>query len=125
MQKVMLFIGILMVGNIVMAQGKQQEKQRAEVKLEEYKERLNLSDEQIDQWKDLKEKYKPELKSIRSDESKSKADKMRAAADVIDKKEEELANILSENQFAELQIIRNEEKQKMKESRVKSQRGKG
>lgn len=122
MKKVSLLIGILMAGSILFAQDKKQGKPRAEIKFEDYKERLELTDDQVEDWKDLREKYKPELKSIRSDETKSKADKMRAAADIVELQQEELANILSENQFAELQIIREEVKQNRKNRRSK---GKG
>ena len=108
-----------------MAISRKQREQRADLKLEEYKERLELTDVQVEDWKVLREKYKPELKSIRSDESKSKADKMRAAADIVEKQQKELADILSENQFAELQIIREEVMEKKREQRAKGRKGKG
>ena len=118
MQKVILMIGLFLAGNVVFAQSENR-KERAEIKIEEYKERLELSDNQVSDLKEMREKYRPQLKEIRSDKSKNKANKMRAAADVMDLREEELATILSENQFAELQIIKEEVKRKRKRANRK------
>ncbi len=120
MQKVILLIGLFLSGSIAFAQSETR-KERAEIKIEEYKERLQLSDNQVSDLKEMREKYRPQLKEIRSDKSKNKADKMRATADIIDLRQEELATILSENQFSELQIIR--EEVKMKRKRAKGRKG--
>ena len=113
MQKVILLIGLFLFGSVAFAQS-ETKKGRAENKIEKYKERLQLSDNQVSNLKEMREKYRSQLKEIRSDKSKNKADKMRATADVMDLRQEELATILSENQFTELQIIREEVKIKRK-----------
>ncbi|MFK7954175.1 MAG: hypothetical protein AB8B73_15100 [Ekhidna sp.] len=118
MQKVILMIGMVLVASIAFAQG-EGKKDKPEIKIEEYKERLELSDNQVSDLKEMREKYRPQLREIRSDKSKDKADKMRAAADVMDLQQEELATILSESQFAELQIIREEAKRKKKKAKGK------
>ncbi len=121
MKKTILILGMLVAFNMLMAQnGKGQ---RARVRIEEYKERLNLSDEQTEQLKDLKSKYRPQFKAIREDESKSKSDKMRASADLMDERETELDAILDDKQMAELKVIRQEMRDKAKERRA-SKRGK-
>ncbi|MEM7297282.1 MAG: hypothetical protein AAF391_03345 [Bacteroidota bacterium] len=112
MKKIALIVGILVAVNIVSAQDGPQRtpRERAKVKIEEYKERLQLTEDQIDDLKAMKEKYRPEMEDIRKDESKSRSDKMRAAADVIEKQEEEMASILNEDQLAEWKEIRGEVK---------------
>ncbi len=117
MQKVILLIGMMVVGNIILAQEKHSPTEGAGIRLEKIKERLELSDDQVNDWKEVKEKYRPELKEIREDETKNKPEKMRAAADVMEKQEADLAAFLSEDQFAELQIIREEAKRKHKNKR--------
>ncbi|MEM6829591.1 MAG: hypothetical protein AAF551_03685, partial [Bacteroidota bacterium] len=78
---------------------------------------------QVQQLKDLKAKYKPEFETIRKDESKSKSDKMRARADLMDEREVELEAILDDQQLAELKVIRKEMKEKREERRA-ARRGK-
>ena len=120
MKKLALIVGLLVAVNILFAQGKREEmKEKAEVKIEEYKERLNLSDKQENELKDLRAEMKPEFEALKKDESKSRSDKMRAHADLIEKREAKVAEILTEDQFAELQIIKEEVKQKRMDVREK------
>ena len=94
MQKLTLIIGLLVAANILFAQGKREQmREKAEVKIEEYKERLNLTEDQVADLKELRESIKPELEAIRKDESKSRSEKMRAHADIIEKQEEDTANL--------------------------------
>ena len=116
MKKTLLLLGILVAANILFAQ-EEKIRERAEVKIEEYKERLNLSEEQLEQIKELKEKYKPEYKAIAEDESMNRSDKMRARADLFDKREAEMETILDEEQMTELKVIRKEVKANIKERR--------
>ena len=88
-----------------------------EIKLEDYKERLNLTEDQVSDLKKVRESMKPELEALRADESKSRSDKMRAHADLIDKREAEVAKILNKEQLAELEVIKKEMKEKHMERR--------
>lgn len=108
--------------NILVAQTREEARAKAEVKIEEYKERLNLSEEQVQQVKDLRTKYRPEFQSIRDDESKTKSDKMRARADLMDEREAELEEILDDEQMAELKVIRSEMRENAK-ARKENRRG--
>lgn len=132
MQKLTLIIGLLVAANILFAQGKREQiREKAVVKIEEYKERLNLSDKQVNDLKDLREEMKPEFEALKKDESKSRSDKMRLHADLIDKREARVEEILTDDQFAELQIIKKEVKQKRidvrekRKERKKDRRGDG
>ena len=117
MKQAILLIGMLVAGNILFGQEKHPPREIPETKIEKLKERLELTDEQVREWKEMEEKYRPELKEIRNDDSKERHEKMRAAADVMEKQQEELTKILTEDQFTELQIIREEVKRKKKKRR--------
>ncbi len=116
MRKLIIMLGILVAANVLVAQDTQVD-ERVKNKKEEIKARLELTDEQAEQLKALREKYKPELKSIREDDTKSRSEKLRAVADLIDQKDADLQGILSQNQIAELSIIRNEMKVRRQERR--------
>lgn len=118
MQKLTLIIGLLVAANILFAQGKREQmREKAEVKIEEYKERLNLTEDQVADLKELRESIKPELEAIRKDESKSRSEKMRAHADIIEKQEEEVAKILNDEQLTELEVIKKEVRENVKKRR--------
>ncbi len=105
-----------MAANVLVAQ-ETETSEKLKDKREEIKSRLNLTDEQAEQLIELREKYKPELKSIRDDDSKSKSEKLRAVADLIDQKDADLKEILTENQIAELSTIRGEIREKRRDHR--------
>ncbi|WP_420316277.1 hypothetical protein [Ekhidna sp.] len=120
MRKLILIIGLLVAGNILLAQDKEDQiRRKREAKIEEFKERLELSDEQIADLKQLREATKPKLDEIREDESKSRSDKMRAHADIIEQNEKEIAQILDEQQLQELEEIKGEIREKRKMRREK------
>ena len=120
MKKITLIFGILIACNSILAQGRPDGPppgERDKVKIEEYKTRLQLSDDQVSELRAMKEKYKPQMEEIRTDESKTRSEKMRAAADVIEKQEAEIASILSEEQLTEWEKIREEVKANREERR--------
>lgn len=126
MKKVTLIIGILVAVNVLMAQGpKDQRGPRGErgVKIEEFKERLELSDDQIEKLKIVKDDLKPELEALRKDDSMTRPDKMRVHADLVEKRENEVAKILSEDQLAELDVIKSELREKHRERKEGRRKG--
>lgn len=126
MKKLTLIIGLLVAGNILYAQDRRQEiRGKVEVKIEEYKERLNLSEDQVTDLKKLRESMKPELDELRNDDEKSRSEKMRAHADIIEKREAEVAKILNQEQLAELEVIKNEVKANTESRREKRKERRG
>ena len=128
MKKLTLIIGLLVAVNVLFAQNRRDAaREKAEVKLEEYKDRLNLSEDQLDEIKQVKESMKPELEALKADDSMSRSDKMRARADLIEKREAEIAKILDDEQLAELEVIKGEVKanKKTRMEKRKSRRGDG
>lgn len=101
-----------MAVNTLQAQG---DRSKRRARLIDYQERLQLSDSQIAEVKEIRKKYKPEMKAIRNDASKSKADKMRALADIIEKKDADIANVLSLEQMKEWEVIKAEVKERLTE----------
>ena len=109
MKKLIVMLGVIVAAHIVTAQDtNESSKNRKEVKIEELKTRLDLTDEQVAQIKELREKYRPEIEAIKNDETKSRSDKMRATADIIDSREADMTQILNEQQMMEMKVVRQE-----------------
>ncbi|MEP5611626.1 MAG: hypothetical protein ABJP45_05220 [Cyclobacteriaceae bacterium] len=108
MKKLIILLGILVAANVLAAQDSEQANERIESKRQEIKARLDLSDDQSEQLRELREKYRPEIQEIRTDETKTRNEKMRAVADLLDRKDADLQGILTQNQVAELTVMRKE-----------------
>jgi len=122
MKKITLMIGILLAVNILFAQGRRGEmKNKRRGKIEAYQDRLDLSEGQLNDIKEIKAKYKPEMEEIRNDQTKTRSDKMRAAADVVEKQETEINEILNQEQQEEWKKIRAEIKEHREAKREKKQ----
>ncbi len=126
MKKITLLIGLLVAVNILLAQDRREAaREKAKVKIEEYKERLELTEDQIAELKKLREGAKPELEAIRNDDSKSRSEKMRAQADIMENQEAEVAKILNEDQLAELEVIKKEVRANREKRRDKRKERRG
>ena len=88
-------------------------------KAEKIKERLNLTDQQVEQYESVRLKYKPELKAIKENESLSKEEKKELKKEVKSRKNEEIKSFLSADQYTELEAIRKERKAKKKGKKKK------
>ncbi|MEP1095152.1 MAG: hypothetical protein ABJG78_08580 [Cyclobacteriaceae bacterium] len=122
MKKLIIVLGILVAANVLIAQDSEWLEERIESRRQAINDRLDLTDEQFEQLKELREKYRPEIQSIRTDESKTRSEKMRAVADLVDEKNSDLTGILSQNQMAELTVLRKEMQAKRKLHREKMRR---
>lgn len=111
MKKISLIIGLLIAANILLAQGARTPvRQEAREEIEDYKERLNLSDDQTAEIREIKKKYRPQLQEVRSDSSLSRSDKMRSTADIYEKQDAEIAEVLTDEQNEEWKEIKAEVK---------------
>jgi len=75
--------------------------------------------------KKMRESMKPELEAIQNDDTKSRSEKMRARADIMEKQEKEVARILDEEQLAELEVIKKEIRENVDERRKKRKERRG
>ena len=120
-KKIALVLGILVATNILVAQdGREQRKEKIQERIEEYKERLGLSDLQIEKIKEVRAKYKPDMEEIRQNEATSRAEKMRASADVIEKMEADLSGVLTAEQQEEWKAIKAEIREKKEQRRERA-----
>ena len=118
MKKITLILGILVAANILVAQNKRAEvRERGKVKIEEFKDRLNLTEAQVADLQQLREEMKPDFEALKKDESMSRPDKMRAHADLIEERQAEVEKILDDEQLAEWKEIQKEVKEKRGERR--------
>lgn len=120
MKKITLIVSMLVLISMVSAQEPQGQKRgpkgdRAEMKIEKLQEHLELTDDQVADLKKLSEDMKPEFEEIRNDESLERPDKMRAHADLIEKRDAEVAKILTEEQLTKLEELKEKRKAKRKE----------
>lgn len=126
MKRITLLVGILAAANILFAQNKREMvREKAPAKIEQYHLRLDLSEAQVTELKRLKEKYHPEMEAIRSNDATSKSDKMRAAADVIEKREKEVSSILTTEQEAEWKAIQDEMQERRQQHRERQKQHRG
>ncbi len=112
---------------ILFAQDKREaRREKAKVKIEAYKERLNLSENQLTELKEMREALRPELEALQQDESKSRSERMHERADIIERQEAGVAEILNDEQEAELKAIQREVRENARERRKrKRERRKG
>ena len=109
MRKLALIIGLIVAGNVLFAQEEEPKgKEKPPVKIEEYKERLQLTEDQVAELKKMRESMKPELDKLRKDESKSRSERMEARAEIMKRQETRVAEILNDEQEAELKEIHRE-----------------
>jgi len=122
MKKITLILGILVAANVLIAQNKRAEiRERGKVKIEEYKDRLNLTEAQVADLQQLREDMKPDFEALKMNESLSRPDKMRAHAELIEERQAEVEKILDDEQLAEWEEIRKEVKEKRGERRERRQ----
>lgn len=99
-------------------------REKTRAKVEEYKQRLNLTDEQSEQMKTIRAKYQPELEQIRKSEQ-TRGDKLRAAAEVADQMDAEVEKVLTPAQMDEWKKIKKEVAENMSQRRkaIRERRG--
>ncbi|MEM9897238.1 MAG: hypothetical protein AAF789_12795 [Bacteroidota bacterium] len=90
-----------------------------EERLVKLQEQLNLSTEQVNALKAVEEDLGPELKELRENKSMSKPDKMRAHADILERRKTKTEAILTDEQLAEWEVLREQMKDKRKSRRGK------
>ena len=119
MKKLLIVVGILVAINCVSAQENSRMHDARKKKIAAYQDRLELTDAQIESLKSIHQNHKSEREKLRADESKSKSEKMRVAADLIDIRESEVATVLSNDQLAERNKIQEENKIKRQVMRTR------
>ena len=107
MKRIKLILTVTLISLLGTIQLKAQTAETAE----KVKERLNLTEQQTEQFKAVKEKYKPELKAIRQNDGLSKEDKKKQLEEIKSRKNEELKSFLSADKYSKLEAIRRERKE--------------
>jgi protein CpxP len=75
-----------------------------------FKTDLSLTDVQVTSWQNLDEKYKPQMKAIRSNTALSEEDKKTQMKQLHASKETDLKAILSADQYTKLETLRSQQK---------------
>ena len=118
-------VAVLVIATSVAAEGLDDLKdttpaERAAAQTTMMKDKLGLSDEQTPKIKAINEKYADQMDPLIKS-SDGMLLKMRAMKQVEDQKEAELKGVLSSDQFAQFQAMKNEMRDKLME-RIKAQR---
>ncbi len=97
------FILALLLGVIGYAQDGNNDLRKE--RIEQLRQKLELTDEQIAQWKLIREKYKPQIEALRS-EDMDRSDKKAELMKIQDNHDAELQKVMTTNQFQEFKHIR-------------------
>lgn len=119
------FVATLMMVSVMQLSAQERPiREKTRTKVEEYKQRLNLTDEQSEQMKTIRAKYQPELEQIRKSEQ-TRGDKLRAAAEVADQMDAEVEKVLTPAQMDEWKKIKKEVAENMSQRRkaIRERRG--
>lgn len=119
------FVATLMMVSVMQMSAQERPiREKTRTKVEEYKQRLNLTDEQSEQMKTIRAKYQPELEQIRKSEQ-TRGDKLRAAAEVADQMDAEVEKVLTPAQMDEWKKIKKEVAENMSQRRkaIRERRG--
>jgi len=108
---VIILTFLLMISFGVKSQERMSQEQREKM-AEEFKVKLDLSDDQVEQWKEINEKYKPEFEILRSD-SLSRREKGRLMRDIMERRDKDIKAMLTEDQV----IIYTEMQEEMRDRR--------
>lgn len=93
-----------------------EQRQEMKAQFEESKKRLALTPEQEKSFKEIHQKYAPEMKSVRKSES-DKSDKRQKMKDLRERKDADIKAILSEQQYKTYLEMQKERHQKMRDKR--------
>lgn len=105
------FILVLLLGVIGYAQDGNNDLRKERIK--QLRQKLELTDEQIAQWKLIREKYKPQIEALRS-EDMDRTDKKAELMKIRDSHDAELQEVLTTDQFQEFKHIRRYKYQKIR-----------
>lgn len=108
MKKVAMALSLMLTLHLAATAQTSTTREQATEQIEAYKTRLNLTEEQTTQMKTILTKYRPEYQTIRKDTSKSQSEKLQAAEEVSKKQNEEVAAVLTEEQYTEWKKIQSE-----------------
>jgi hypothetical protein len=100
---------------------KSQERMTREKMAEEFRVKLKLSDEQVEEWKGINEKYKPEFEALRSD-SLSRMEKGLMLLDIMERRDKDIKAMLTEEQVIIYTEMLEEIKERRREGRVSDRR---
>lgn len=104
---VLLSVGIM----VAQAPQKKQHHPKGGDKLEQLKSDLNLSDDQVEQLKDVFEKYKPKMHEVKANESYSDDERREAMKELHAARKEEVKGILTEEQFEKFLAMREQHRE--------------
>lgn len=87
---------------------------KGEPNIEKMIELLELSDTQVEQWKEIHEKYKPQFDELKDDENLSRSEKWDSMKEIAEKRDEEIKEILNDEQWDKFTEMRKERRVDMR-----------
>ena len=125
MKKILLLLVFAVSFNFISSYGQDGAMLSEELNYEEYQDRLNLSEDQQKEIKAIQEKYKVDEDNLKQAKGMSRSEKASAYSDLLDKKNEEIAEVLTDEQEKELALIKEESMQESADRRAERKKRRG
>jgi len=115
MKIILLSVFLIFISNTVSAQNLEFNIEKAMSKIENHMESIKLNDDQKAQFKEINEKYRLKLESIKNSD-KTRFVKFQELKKLINEKDQEIKLLLNKEQFKKYKLYQKENKNKIGDS---------
>ena len=115
MRTIILSVFLILISIKVSAQNSDFQKEKAKSYLENHMESIKLNDDQKVQFKEINEKYRLKLESIKNSD-KTRFVKFQELKKLINEKDQEIKLLLNKEQFQKYKLYQKENKNKIRDS---------
>ena len=115
MKIILLSVFLIFISNTVSSQNLEFNIEKAMSKIENHMESIKLNDDQKAQFKEINEKYRLKLESIKNSD-KTRFVKFQELKELINKKDQEIKLLLNKEQFKKYKLYQKENKNKIRDA---------
>ena len=115
MKIILLSVFLIFISNTVSAQNLEFNIEKAMSKIGNHMESIKLNDDQKAQFKEINEKYRLKLESIKNSD-KTRFVKFQELKELINKKDQEIKLLLNKEQFKKYKLYQKENKNKIRDT---------
>ena len=115
MKTILLSVFLIFISNTVSAQNLEFNIEKAMSKIENHMESIKLNDDQKAQFKEINEKYRLKLESIKNSD-KTRFVKFQELKKLINEKDQEIKLLLNKEQFKKYKLYQKENKNKIRDA---------
>ena len=115
MKIILLSVFLIFISNTVSSQNLEFNIEKAMSKIENHMESIKLNDDQKAQFKEINEKYRLKLESIKNSD-KTRFVKFQELKKLINEKDQEIKLLLDKEQFKKYKLYQNKNKNKIRDA---------